>query len=85
MELKKISKSILNKIIKWTSSRFNVYSKSEVIDIILNMKDGETKTFTCGSYGAGAWNGGYTYRVIRNKDLMYIYSHNERSVYMYEV
>lgn len=49
------------------------------------MKNGEKKTFTCCSYGAGAWNGGYTYRVIRNKDLICVYSHNERSVYMYEV
>lgn len=69
MKTIKANKTNLNKIIKWSSSRFNEYKKSEVIKKILTaLADGvDTKIH----FGTGAfterncWGWGYDF-VIKN-------------------
>ena len=59
----KFNKTTLNKIIKWTSSRFNEYTKAEAIDKILRLKYEKPPKaiyLHCGSYGENAWSGYYS-------------------------
>ena len=66
----------LNKVIKWTSSRFNVLNKSEVIDEIIGMYPGEEKEFSCGAYSEKSYCGGYHYKVYKQLDEIEIYNLN---------
>ena len=61
----KLNKTNLNKLIKWTSSKFNEYTKDEIIDKVFRLRPGEIFECRCGSYGKGAWNGGVDYRFYR--------------------
>lgn len=61
----KLNKTNLNKLIKWTSSKFNEYTKNEIIDKVLRLKPFEEFECRCGSYGQGAWNGGVYYKFYR--------------------
>ena len=77
---KPFNKTTLREIIKWTSSRYNSYTKTEVIDQILKMKEGsyrtmeegDHRTFECGSYAEGNYNGGWTWDVYRKGCLLMI-------------
>ncbi|MGN0961308.1 MAG: hypothetical protein ACI4PF_03825 [Christensenellales bacterium] len=62
-----LNKTNLNKIIKWTSSKFNIYKKSEIINKLLKMANGETIEFSCGSYSESGYNGGYHYKAEMSK------------------
>lgn len=69
METIKANKTNLNEIIKWSSSRFNEYKKSKVIDKILSaLTDGTDIEL---HFGTGAftekncWGWGYDF-VIKN-------------------
>lgn len=73
----KATKTNLNKIIKWTSSKFNEYCKSEIIDIALRLKPSQTFICRCGSYAEGAYNGGNIYRFMRTENTLVIYSEND--------
>lgn len=82
----KLNKTNLNKIIKWTSSKFNEFTKAEVIDEILRMQVGEERAFSCGSYGEGAWNGGYHYLIRKDcTKLIIINLDTEHLVVLYGV
>lgn len=63
----KANKTNLNKIIKWSSSIFNEYKKSEVINIILQaIKDGEDtqRHFGTGSFTErNSWGWGYDFEI----------------------
>lgn len=53
------TKSALNNIIHWSSSKFNEYKKSEFVKLVLSKQQRKNSlytshTFTSGSYGAGA-------------------------------
>lgn len=68
-----LTKAALSKLIKWTSSKFNSYKKSEVVDMILFMQDGESHIFYSGSYSERGWGGGTSaYSVKRKGNLVYI-------------
>lgn len=69
---KPFNKTTLREIIKWTSSRYNSYTKTEVIDQILKMEEGDHQTFECGSYGESNYNGGWTWDVYRKGCLLMI-------------
>lgn len=66
----------LSKAIKWTSSRFNVLNKSEVVDEIIGMPPGEEKEFSCGAYSEKSYCGGYHYKVYKQLDKIEIYNLN---------
>lgn len=70
MEIK-ANKTNLNKIIKWSTSRFNEYKKSEVIEYILSdFKKGKDvkKTYGTGSYSESGNLAGWRYVfTIKNK------------------
>ncbi len=56
-------KSALSKVLKWSSSKFNEYKKSDVIELIMRDLSREnvkyaSQHFTSGSYGAGATGNG---------------------------
>ena len=68
----KLNKTNLNKLIKWTSSKFNEYTKNEIIDKVLRLKPFEEFECRCGSYGQGAWNGGINYKFYRATDKLII-------------
>jgi hypothetical protein len=56
----KCNKSNLSKIIHWNSSRYNEYTKQDVIDEIIenfNKKIDCEFTYSCGSYSEKAHNG----------------------------
>lgn len=74
----KLNKTNLNKIIKWTSSKFNVWTKKEVINMLLNMVYEESMDFACGSYGENAWNGGYHYYAEMHRTYLYIQNKNAK-------
>lgn len=69
----------LNKTIKWTSSRFNVLNKSEVIDEIISMHPGEEKEFSCGAYSEKSWCGGYHYKVYKHLDKIIVANINTKN------
>lgn len=48
----KLTQTNLNKILKWTSSKFNEYKKQDVVNYCLDLEHDifTTKEFTCGSY-----------------------------------
>ncbi len=62
----------MNKIIKWSSFRYNEYKKSEVIDLILKAiekgKDTE-KRFSTGSYSKTGHLGGCGYILYVMKNI----------------
>ena len=68
----KLNKTNLNKLIKWTSSKFNEYTKNEVIDIVLNLNPFEEFQCRCGSYSEGAYNGGIIYYFKRTLDKLIV-------------
>ena len=70
----------LNKVIKWTSSKFNELKKKEVIEIILAMQVGEVKFFNCGSYTENAWNGGLSYKVYRTTKNVVIENNSHKTI-----
>ena len=69
----------LNKAIKWTSSRFNVLNKSEVIDEIIVMHPGEEKEFSCGTYSEKSYCGGYHYKVYKYLDKIIVANINTKN------
>ncbi len=78
-ENKEIMKSVkrqLNNVIKWTSSKFNVFRKADVINGIINMQVGEKLEFECGAYSEKSWNGGYHYKVYRELNKILVYNAN---------
>lgn len=68
----KLNKTTLNKLIKWTSSKFNEYTKDEVIDRVFRLNHNEEFWCRCGSYGEGAYNGGVIYRFKRTADKLIV-------------
>jgi hypothetical protein len=68
----KLNKTNLNKLIKWTSSKFNEYTKDEVIDRVFRLKPMEEFWCRCGSYSEGAYNGGVIYRFKRTIDKLIV-------------
>ena len=83
--LDNFNKATLNKIIKWTSSKFNSFRKSEVIKAIYSIKDGNVMDFECGSYGEKSWCGGITWCIERKGCIVYIIrdgSENERYAFV---
>jgi len=71
----KLTKTFLNKFIKWTTSRYNEYHKSEVINIILNgfinNRQGK-RVFRAGSYcPCSSMTGLYDYLIdFDNKEII---------------
>lgn len=78
---RKFKKSELNKVIKWTSSKFNIYRKEELINRLLNMEDGEEFEFSCGNYSEGNNNGGYSYTALMFKDKFYLRNNTFNTIY----
>lgn len=68
----KLNKTNLNKLIKWTSSKFNEYTKDEVIDRVFRLNPNEEFWCRCGSYGEGAYNGGINYYFKRTLDKLIV-------------
>lgn len=68
----KLNKTNLNKLIKWTSSKFNVYTKDEVIDKVFRLKPMEEFWCRCGSYRENSWNGGIEYHFKRTLDKLIV-------------
>ena len=87
------NKTNLNKIIKWTPSKYNEYTKEDVIlDIIsrINWCRNTLWRYRCGSYAEGNHNRGKSYILYSkpeiNEDyLICIYSEKDIKVYKLEV
>lgn len=77
----KLNKTNLNKIIKWTSSKYNVWNKAEVVDRLLNLCDNEIWEFDCGSFAEGAYNGGYSYEATMHHTYLLIVEVNTKKEY----
>lgn len=67
----KANKTNLNKIIKWSSSRFNTYTKAKVIDKILQaVNKGEDceHHFGTGAFSErNCWGWGYIFKIENGK------------------
>lgn len=61
----KATKTNLKKLVDWSSSRYNEYRKSDVIDSMHSiLQSGEgAKTWSTGSYSERGHLGGWTWRV----------------------
>lgn len=89
----KCNRTNLNKIIKWTSSKYNEYMKEDVIvDIMsrINWCRNILWRYRCGSYAEGNHNRGKSYILYSkpeiNEDyLICIYSEKDIKVYKLEV
>lgn len=87
------NKTNLNKIIKWTSSKYNEYTKDEVITDIqhrMNMNDNIIWRYRCGSYAEGNHNRGKSYILYCKVEtdefyIMCVYNENNIKVYRLEV
>lgn len=70
------TKSELNTHITWSSSRYNPYKKSEVIDSILELQasneDGE-RTYSCGSWTEPTQKSRYSKMKSMNRQGSYIF------------
>ncbi len=88
----KYSRTNLNKIIKWTSSKYNEFTKDEVIqDLVarINLYASVIWRYRCGSYAEGNHNRGKSY-VLYIKDydnifIICIYEPKNIKVYKLEV
>ena len=59
---KYINKTNLNKIIKWSPSRYCEHKKADIIKKVLSMKCGDKFTCHTGSYtSSNGWGWGYTF------------------------
>lgn len=56
----KATKNALNKVINWSSSKFNAYKKSEFIEIVLRQQARDTSRYTSSEYTAGSYGAGAT-------------------------
>lgn len=84
MELK-LNKSTLNRLIIWTSSRFNAFKKSEIINILLKMKPNEEFTFSCGNYSERNNGFGTNYTAMMFKDNFFLRNNNTNKIYELKV
>ena len=67
-----LNKTNLKMVIKWTSSKFNEYSKKEIVDKVYDLKPNESFDCRCGSYSEKSWCGGYQYKFVRTEDNLFI-------------
>lgn len=80
----------LRKIIKWIPSKFNDYTKEEVITDIMYRKsfnDNLIWRYDCGSKAEGAWNRGRTYTLVCRPEADYMiceYALDDVKVYRME-
>lgn len=84
------NKTNLNKIIKWTSSKYNEYTKDEVIVDIsarINLNANIIWRYRCGSYAEGNHNRGKSY-ILYNRNgenyIICIYDADNIKVYKLE-
>lgn len=77
----------LNKIIKWTSSKYNEMTKDEAITDILyrtNMNDNLVWRYNCGSFAEGNHNRGYEYILVCRQGeyfILCVYSNDNKILY----
>ena len=80
----------LRSIIKWIPSKYNDYSKEEVVKDIMARKsfnDNLIWRYDCGSKAEGAWNGGRTFTLVCHPTATYLiceYSSNDVKIYKLE-
>lgn len=79
----KLNKINLNKIIKWTSSKFNEYKKADIISYCLDLNHNlfTSKEFTCGSYSEKSYCGGYHYEITKGIGTITIVDKNQNKIY----
>ena len=66
-----VTKTNLNKIIKWSSSKYCEYRKEDIVKKVMNMKVGETFNCSTGSYTENnSW--GYGYKFTRTTGYLVI-------------
>lgn len=82
------SKSNLGRIIKWTSSKYNEYKKSEVVQDVINkteINDNLFWKYSCGSYAEGNHNRGNAYYLMCRRDGNYLISVIDRMYKVYKL
>lgn len=79
----KLMQANLNKILKWTSSKFNEYKKQDITNYCLDLKHDifTTKEFNCGSYGEKSYCGGYHYEIAKGIGTITIVDKNQNKIY----
>lgn len=66
----KVSKTNLNKLIKWSSSKYCEYKKNDIINKVLNLKEGEEFSCSTGSYSEKGHQYGWSYVFIRERNSL---------------
>ena len=79
----KLTQTNLNKILKWTSSKFNEYKKQDVVNYCLDLEHDifTTKEFNCGSYSEKSCCGGYHYEIAKGIGTITIIDKNQNKIY----
>lgn len=81
----------LRKVIKWIPSKYNDYTKEEVVTDIMCRKsfnDNLIWRYDCGSKAEGNWSSGRTYTLICRSEADYLvceYAKDDVKVYRLEV
>lgn len=90
----KCNRNNLNKVIKWSSSKYNEYTKSEIIDNILyhiELSDDSVINYcsiinySCGSYAEGNHNRGKHYTLVLTLDVNYLSCDYGDSIKIYKL
>lgn len=72
-----VTKTNLNKIIKWSTSRYCEFRKKDIINKIMSLKNGDDFSCSTGSYSERGHLYGCSYYIYRNNNKLCIDDGNE--------
>ena len=72
-----VTKTNLNKVIKWSTSKYCEFRKEDIINKIMSLKNGDDFSCSTGSYSERGHQQGLSYYIYRRNNKLYIDNWNE--------